>query len=214
MSIPPEVAFSRYFQENYPYVAPVRPEDPDRRRFRGKHDLRGLPTTLQEQLRLIQDTFNIALSNERQGVVGHVDHPPFHIDYVDSDEENAFAFRYGGYSFIAITLPLIYRVSDVCLKLSKSPEIITMLSVNPSEDPYNEIHMMLFYALMAFVVTHEYTHVVRGHVDESGTILRNEFLSTVQNGNLDMQIQELAADGYAAYHVMANIFDAPAGFIA
>ena len=64
MALPPEVAFNRYFQERFPYSPPIRPEDPDQRLFRGRHDLSELPPTLQDQLRNIQDDFNRALLNE------------------------------------------------------------------------------------------------------------------------------------------------------
>ena len=41
---------------------------------------------------------------------GHVEHGPFHVDYIDSDIENAVAVAYGGYSFIGVTVALIYTV--------------------------------------------------------------------------------------------------------
>jgi len=119
--------FSRFFQELYPYRAPVRPEDPDLRPYRGRSDLSRLTPTLQDQLRGIQSTFNEALRHEKRDVPEHVDHPPFHVDYVDSGIQNALAFRYAGYSFIAITVPLICAMSDACLLLSKSAELVRLL---------------------------------------------------------------------------------------
>jgi hypothetical protein len=211
MAVPPEVAFSRFFQERFPYVPPVRPEDPDPRLFRGRHDLSGLPHVLQEQLRSIQESFNEALWNEKQNVPEHVDHPPFHVDYVDSGIQNAIAFRYGDYSFIAITVPLIYAMSDVCLLLSKSPTVATLLGARPSDEEYNELHAVLFYTLSAFVVAHEWAHHVHGHVCLPGeeSIFPNEILDTGYNGSIDEQIKELVADGYSAYHVLANLIDSP-----
>jgi len=211
MAVPPEISFSRYFQERFPYIPPLRPEDPDPRLFRGRDDLSGLPPTLQEQLRRIQETFNEALRNEKQGVPEHVDHPPFHVDYVDSSIQNAIAFRYEGYSFIAITIPLIYAISDVCLRLSKSPAVATLLGVRPSDEEYNELHAVLFYVLTAFVVAHEWTHHVHGHVCPPGaeTIFPNEILDTGYDGSIEGQTKEIVADGYAAYHVLANLMDSP-----
>src|SRR5882724_5883891 len=107
MAVPPEVVFSRFFSQEFPYCPPVRPEDPDPREYKGKHDLRGLPPLLQEQLCDIQELYIEALRNEKQGVMGHVQHPPFHVDYVDSTVLNALAFQYEGYSFIGITVPLV-----------------------------------------------------------------------------------------------------------
>jgi hypothetical protein len=164
---------------------------------------------IQEQLRGIQETFNEALRNEKQGVPEHVDHPPFHVDYVDSSIQNALAFRYGGYSFIAITVPLIYATSDVCLLLSKSVTVAMAVGVRPSGEEYNELHAVLFYILTAFIVSHEFTHHVHGHVCLPGveTIFPNEILDSGYNGNMEQQIEELAADGYSVYHVLANLID-------
>ena len=211
MAVPPEVVFSRYFQERFPYIPPVRPEDPDLRPYRGRNDLSGLPPIVQEQLRTIQETFNEALRTEKQGVPEHVDHPPFHVDYVDSSIQNALAFQYGGYSFIAITVPLIYAISDVCKRLSKSATVATLLGVRPSDEEYNELHAVLFYLLTAFVVAHEYTHHVHGHVSmpSAETVFPNEILDTGCNGNMKLQIEEIAADGYSIYHVLANFIDGP-----
>jgi hypothetical protein len=110
---------------------------------------------LREHLRLIQETFNEALRNEKQGVPEHVDHPPFHVDYVDSSIQNALAFRYEDYSFIAITVPLIYALSNACLLLSKSPTVATLLGVQPSVEEYNALHAVLFSILTWFVLGHE-----------------------------------------------------------
>jgi hypothetical protein len=153
--------------------------------------------------------FNESLRNEKQDVPEHVDHPPFYVDYVDSSVQNALAFRHEGYSFIAITVPLIYAISDVCLLLSKSPIVATLLRVRPSAKEYNELHAVLFYSLVAFVVAHEFTHHVHGHVCRpgAGTMFPNEILDTGSDGNLKSQIEEIGADGYAIYHVLANLFD-------
>jgi hypothetical protein len=209
MAVPAEVVFSRYFQEHYPYRPPMRPEDPDPRLYRGRDDLSRLPPTLQEQLRGIRELFNEALRNEKRGVPEHVDHPPFHVDYVDSSVQNAMAFRYEGYSFIAITVPLIYTISDVCLLLSKSVRVAMLLGVQSSVEEYNELQAVLFYSLTAFVVAHEFAHHVHGHVLGAGPLFPHEVLDTGCRGNLEGQIKEIAADGYAIYHVLANLIDSP-----
>lgn len=180
----------------------------DRRHYKGRHDLTGLPPQVQRQLRLIQTVFNDSLRNEKH-VPEHVAHPPFHVDYVDSDVENALAFRYEDYSFIGITVPLIYGTSDVCLSLSKSPTVFKLLRVEPSVEDYNAVHAALFYNLCAFVVAHEFTHHVHGHVCVLGadTLFPNEILDTGLKGNLKSQIREIVADGYSIYHVLANLFD-------
>lgn len=209
MAVPPEVLFSRYFQKKYPYIPPARPEDPDARLYRGRHDLSGLPPMLQEQLHGIQETFNAALRNEKQGVPEHVDHPPFHLDYVDSSIKNALAFQYEGYSFIAITIPLIYHISDVCLRLSKSATLATLLGVRSSNEKFHELHDVLFYILTAFIVMHEWTHHVHGHVCPEGveTIFPNEIMDSGCNGNMKIQIEEIAADGYSVYYMLTFLIN-------
>jgi hypothetical protein len=178
----------------------------DQKHYKGRHDLSGLPPEVQRQLRLIQAVFNGSLQNEKF-VPEHVTHPPFHVDYVKSDVQNALAFRYDGYSFIGITVPLIYAVSHVCLGLSKSPTVSALLRVQLSDEDYNKLHAALFFNLVAFIVAHEFTHHVHGHVCTGvGTVFANEILDTARNGNLRWQIQEVAADGYSIYHVLANLF--------
>jgi hypothetical protein len=157
----------------------------------------------------MQETFNEALRNEKQGIPEHVGHPPFHFDYVDSSVQNALAFRYEGYSFIALTVPLIDAISRVCLRLSKSPRLATLLGVRPSDDEYNELQFVLFQILTAFVVTHEWTHHVLGHVclEDAESIFSNEILDTGCNGNVEAQIEEIVADGYSVHHVLAHLID-------
>src|SRR5437016_2637653 len=95
MSIPPEVAFDRYVRDHTPYI--------------GKKDLGRLTQPeLGSLLSLIQEVLNEGLLNEKRDVPEHVDHPPFHLDYIDSDTANAHAFPHEDYSFIGITMGLIY----------------------------------------------------------------------------------------------------------
>ncbi len=92
MGVPPEVLFHRYFQN------PARHPD-NRRAYRGKQDLDTLPQPLAAFLSDVQNALNEALRNEKQNVLEHVNHPPFHFDYIDSDVSNALAFGVPDYSF-------------------------------------------------------------------------------------------------------------------
>jgi hypothetical protein len=89
--------------------------------------------------------------------------------------------------------PLIYAISDVCLLLSKSPNVAALLGLKPTDQEYNELHAVLFHILTAFVVAHEWTHHVDGHVctPSTETIFPNEILRSVYNGILEEQIIEL-----------------------
>jgi uncharacterized protein (DUF433 family) len=68
---------------------------------------------------------------------------------------------------------------------------------------------VLFQHLLSFVVTHEFTHHVHGHVlkHQSESSFFSEFTVSSQNSNIERQAEEADADAYAAYHVLANFID-------
>jgi hypothetical protein len=201
MSIPPEVLFHRFFQTL---------SSAHRETYKGKADLDRLQRPLvQSLLAAIQKGFNDALRDEKRNVPEHVDHPPFHFDYIDSSTPNALAFRYEGYSFVGITIALINTLWDVCFRLSRSAVVATVLCVRLRADEYDKLHIVLFRTLLNFVVSHEYTHHVHGHVTLRGSdsMFSNEILDDGETGNLEQQTLEADADGYAVYHVLANLID-------
>lgn len=200
-SLPPEVLFHRYFQTLNPT---------DRETYKGKLDLDRLEQPLVRSLLTdIQNAFNEALHGEKKDVPEHVDHPPFHLDYINSSAPNALAFRYGGYSFVGITLALINMLWDVCFHLSRSEAIAQLLGIKVTPEEYEALHVVLFRTQLSFVVSHEFTHHVHGHVcpRESESIFPSEILDDGRIGSLEQQALEVDADGYAAYHVLANLID-------
>jgi hypothetical protein len=88
--------------------------------YRQRDDLSRFHPTVRDQLHSLRDSWNVSLSNARRDVPGHVNTKPFHLDFVDADEKNATAFCYDGHALIAVTVPLIFNLSDICLALSKS----------------------------------------------------------------------------------------------
>ena len=154
VSIPPEVAFDRYFRG-------LRPSE--QITYQGKHDLEGLDEgNLKEILLKLQSGLNFALANERD-VSEHRDHPPFHVDYIKSEIPNALAFRHDGYSFIGLTISLITVAMGLCGKLSRSADVLSMLSLELTEEVSNALGLVLFRIIVFFIVSHEYTHIVHGH---------------------------------------------------
>src|ERR1017187_9518930 len=120
MSIPPEVSFDRFFRG----LSASR-----RTVYKGKFDLDRLESSEFRQLLLkIQNGMIYALNNEKQ-VPEHKDHPPFHVDYIDSSDVNALAFRHEGYSFIGLTIPLIDTIFETCTRLSTFEAIAAILGV-------------------------------------------------------------------------------------
>ena len=203
MRTPPEVLFHRYFQN------PARHPD-DRRAYRGKQDLAALSHSLASFLSNVQNALNEALSNEKQNVPEHADHPPFHFDYIDSVVPNALAFRVAEYSFIGITMPLINTLWNACVELSKSNAVGALLEVPETSEREEAILTAMFQTQLTFVVTHEYTHHVHGHFSQRapGSAFFNEIVSGAA-GNLEQQAFELDADGYAVYHVLAHLIAGP-----
>jgi hypothetical protein len=195
--VPPEVEFDRYVRGHTPYS-------------RGKQDLDRLDQPgLQSLLTRIQGTLNEALLNERRDVPEHVDHPPLHLDYIDSDTSNALAPPPEDYSFIGLTMGLIYQLDDLCVRLSRSEAVAALLGVEITPDVQDLLQAMLFYNLLHFVVAHEYTHHVHGHSKRRGadSLDFSEIEDNGETGNLEEQVMEADADDYAAYHVLANLID-------
>ena len=157
----------------------------------------------------IQDGLNEALRNEKKNVPEHVDHPPFHFDFVDSSIPNALAFHFEGFSFIGITMPLVDILWDTCVRLSRSETAAAALSIPIASEASESIQALLFGTQLGFVLAHEYTHHVHGHLLERGAdpVFPNEILSSHDRGNLNRQTEEVDADGYAAYHVLTDLID-------
>jgi hypothetical protein len=198
VSLPPEVLFHRYFQE-YP-----SPEV--RTHYWGKRDLSGSDLTdFQRLLLLLQVSLNNALEQADTIVSHHAVCPPFHIDYIDSDVENAIAFRYESYSFIGLTEPLMYKLWQVSVAVS---ELGTVAFRTAVQVPFEAegLRVVLFRAMLFFIVCHEYTHHRHGHV--LAREIRSVFFDEIRNhntGNLESQIIELDADGWATFLVLNHL---------
>jgi hypothetical protein len=194
---PPEAAFDRYFRGLNPKQQKI---------YEGKYDLEQLTRGPLKVLLLgLQSGLNLALANERS-VPEHRDHPPFHVDYIRSEQANALAFRYDGYSFIGLTIPLVNQAAQLCTRLCNSIDLLSALGLNPTQEISEALGAILLKILLYFVVSHEYTHIVHGHplseVTDSEPI--NEILMDGRAWSLDEQTLEADADSYAIYHIMSN----------
>ncbi len=204
---PPEVLFHRRFQR-------LRRQE-DRELYRGKADLdrlpgEPLPVKLLEDL---QTMLNAALAGEKD-VPEHADHEPFHFDYVDSDEPNALALCGDGHSFIGVTIPLLDRLWQSASRVADSADVATLLNMQLSEAERTSMNVQqriavgVFRLELLFIVLHEWTHVVHGHVRPDDAGFANEVLAR-NDGNIEQQARESDADGYAAYHMLENIINGP-----
>jgi hypothetical protein len=204
----PDVLFHRYFQQLPAYRRAI---------YRGKQELDAIERPLQDLLRALQANLNEALQNERQDVPEHVAHPPFHMDFIDSDDANALAFTEGNYSFIGITVALVRRIWGICLPLVQASDIGILLGLQlDTEERRTRLHALLFRLQLNFVTTHEYTHHVHGHT--GGSSLDSRFASEInsieENCDMETQVFELDADAYGAYHVLANLYAAERAYAA
>lgn len=203
--LPPEVLFHRFFQ-NRPRL--------QKQGYRGKIDLVGAASRLPlpgSFLGALQDALNAALANENTGIAEHVEHGPFHFDYVDSDEANALAFCSDGYSFIGATVPLLLKLWESSVHVSRSTPVAAAFGghLHGGDLTAEErIQVVCFRLQLFFIALHEYTHVVHGHVamQVSTTGAAREITGTGQ-GSLECQAREADADGYAVYFMLANIID-------
>ena len=175
----------------------------------GKLDIEQVESpSLRSFLYLFQKTMNEALRLEGANASGGVQHPPFHFDYlqVSDGSKNAHAFQHGGFAFIVITLPLVESLCYLSQRLSRSPLVPKLLGVDLGTIEPDVIQGLLLQVQMNFLVSHEYTHHIHLHCDEnqdSAIRVWTEFLDNAACGNIYAQAQELDADGYAAYLVLA-----------
>jgi len=196
MMLPPEVLFHRYFQE----LGPL-----EREKYRGKHDLKGLES-FEPLLVAIQEALNEGL-NEEHEAPQHLNCRPFHFDYIDSTVQNARAFRYSGYSFIGITMPLVYALWNSSHRLSRSDLIASALDVRLKGEERDGLRTVLFRTMLSFLALYEWTHHAHGHLDSHGSepASLDEILDRDQPGGLEQQALEVDADGYAVFLVLNNL---------
>src|ERR1017187_8838971 len=152
---------------------------------------------------------NGALRLEGPNASGGIEHPPFHFDFIDVKNgiKNAHAFQHAGLSFIAVTLPMVESIWGVSHRLSRSHLVLELLSLGP-EVNRDAFQGLLFQIQLNFLVSHEYTHHIHGHTLEhtpGETEVWSEFSNKTTPGNLHSQAQELDADGYAEFLVLAHL---------
>ncbi len=161
-------------------------------------------------LHLFQKTMNEELQSEGVNASGGVQHPPFHFDYLDvgAGIKNAHAFQHADFSFIVVTLPLVESLWHLSRRLSRSPIVVELLHLDPATMVPDAFQGLLLGIQLGFLVSHEYTHHVHLHCVESQSgvfRLWTEFQHGATSGSMNSQAQELDADGYAAYLVLAHL---------
>jgi hypothetical protein len=190
---PPEIILDRYVREDFP------------KSYSGKLNIERIGSlSLRTFLYGFQIEMNDALRLENANASGSVVHPPFHFDYLHANVKNAHAIPHECFWFVAVTLPLIKSVVDVSRRLSESSAAFRLLHLDSGAFRPDILWGYLGQIQLMFLTSHEYTHLIHGHIarrEPSG--MWTELVPQTACGNIDSQAEELDADGYAAYLVLA-----------
>lgn len=197
MNHPPDYSFHQCLKGNACF---------QREGYAGRYDLDRLPfPDSRRLLQRVQGILNLSLMSEL-AVPEHKEHHPFHVDFIDSAVTNALAFTDGEYSFIGLTMPLVETILDVSARLSNSAAAALAVGFQLSGEESYRLQALLFEMMLVFIVAHEYTHHVHGHLSlsegDSGSL--RQTLEDGDLGSIEEQIREIGADSYAAYHLMGN----------
>lgn len=188
----PEIILDRYVRENFPNS------------YSGKLDIERIgSSSLRTFLYGLQIETNDALRLENANASGGVVHPPFHFDYLNATVTNAHAIPHESFWFIALTLPLIKSVVDVSKRLSRSSVVLQLLHLDSGALRPDILWGYLGQIQLLFLTSHEYTHLIHQHsarTESSG--MWTELVPQAACGSIDSQVEELDADGYAAYLVL------------
>jgi hypothetical protein len=186
---PPEIILDRYVRENFPKC------------YSGKLDIEQIQSpSLKTFLYGLQIETNDALRLENANASGGIAHPPFHFDCLDATVTNAHAIPHEHFWFIALTLPLIKSIVDVSRHLSRSSIVLQLLHLDTVALQPDFLWGYLGQIQFMFLTSHEYTHLIHQHTarkELSG--MWTELVPQNDCGGIDSQIEELDADGYAAY---------------
>jgi hypothetical protein len=202
MATPPEVVFDRYLRNDLPLA--------ERQSYKNKLDLDTVSHPgIREMLGGFQEGFQEAL-RDRPEQPDYVPHPPVHFDYIEATVPNALAFFADQFSFVGVTLPLILKLWQTCVLLSRSKFVDALLGAIPEPDKPERIVELCHTIQLSFVFCHEYTHIVHGHILPAKP--QSAFADEIGDdgkGNIEIQAQEVDADGHATFLVLNDLLNGP-----
>ena len=190
--IPPEIAFERFLHEKH-----VRGEK-KYEHISGRIAVEDLPS--EHLYRWIAEWMNLQLSDIGVTSTGGVALPPLHFELVTVNNNVAAAhtFEAGEWDFIVMTQPMF----DEMLRLSRlvvdQNSAFFKLQISPSGSAEG-IAQLLLMVQFCFVSAHEYSHLVRQHLEDRPP--HADALGAVLS-----QSQEIDADGYGIYHDLPYFF--------
>jgi len=175
--------------------------------FNGRQDIDGVEEEdLRSLLVGIKANMNRWLADRKQ-VDHHIDDLPFHFDYIDSKVSTAVAFRGNSYAFIGMTVKFVEDLRQTSRDLSRAKGVRQIFNFDDGRE--DGLELVFFDNLLNLTIAHEFTHHVHGHVLRQDGIAKFfiEFDGSEPEEGLLRQAEESDADGYGAYHVLANAID-------
>ena len=177
----PEIVLERFLQE---------------KRRRGEqrfmHILGRLPVDDLPPLHLYRwlvEWMNRQLSDIGVNSTGGLELPPLHFDLVRAEGTVAAAhvFHVDELAFIVVTEPMVDEMARLATKFVGQNRCLLELQIAPDALPL-EIAWFLVFLQFSFIASHEYSHLVRRHLEDTPRM--------PELGEVLTQAQEVEADGY------------------
>jgi hypothetical protein len=190
--IPPEVAFERFLHEK---------RDRGEKKYEhisGRIAVEDLPP--EHLYRWIAEWMNLQLSEIGVTSTGGVVLPPLHFELVmvTNGVAAAHTFEAGEWGFIVMTQPMFDEMSRLARLVVDQNAAFISLQIAPSALAAG-IAQLLLMMQFCFVSAHEYSHLVRQHLEDLAP--HADVLGEVLS-----QAQEIDADGYGIYHDLPYFF--------
>ena len=150
--------------------------------------------------RWLVEWMNRQLSDIGVNSTGGQDLPPLHFDLVQVQGNAAAAhvFETDEFGFIVVTEPMVDEMFRLSMKLVNDNRALMVLQIAPDAKLLDLAHFFVFLQF-CFVTSHEYSHLVRRHLEA-----HQPHANAV--GEALSQRQELDADGFGIYHDLAYLF--------
>ena len=190
---PPDIALERLLQEKH------RRGEEEYAHILGRVPVENLaPDHLH---RWLVEWMNRQLSDIGVNSTGGVELPPLHFDLVRVQGKVAAAhvFETDEFAFIVVTEPMVDEMFALATEFVRQNGYLFSLQIASDAIPVDIAHFLVFLQF-CFVTSHEYSHLVRRHLEAHQP-------HAAEIGDALTQTQELDADGYGIYHDLSYLFN-------
>ena len=190
--IPPEAAFERFLHEKH------ERGEKKYEHISGRIAVENLPSD--DLYRWIAEWMNLQLSDVGVKSTGGVALPPLHFELVRVNNGIAAAHTFEAveWGFIVMTQPMFDEMLRLSQLVVSQNAAFFSLQIAPSADAEKTARLLLLMQF-CFVSAHEYSHLVRQHLEDHPP--HADVLGAVLS-----QAQEIDADGYGIYHDLPYFF--------